>query len=206
MIIFAAMAHGDGVAPERKVIAVRKGAGLEGQGASRWVLALALLAICLANPLVSWGHLVPASTEPHPQHGPVTSAAPVPWLPSSQPNIPATHPSILLSGLLLLATLAFAGVLWRRRRVTALGLVLVLGTFTFAVGIHAVHHLDTPEQAAECLVFAASQHVAGTLAETLDLGTPSASDEGALFISDETLVPTLFYRPAQQRAPPARLA
>jgi predicted membrane protein len=113
---------------------------------------------------------------------------------------------MLPSGLLVLAALAFAGVLWRRRRVTALGLVLVLGTFTFVLAIHAVHHLGKPERAAECLVFTASQHVAGTLAEPLDLGTPSASDDGALFIPDDIPVATLFYRPAQQRAPPASLA
>jgi disulfide bond formation protein DsbB len=116
-------------------------------------------------------------------------------------------------GLLLLATLAFAGLLWRRRRVTALGLArvtalglaVVLGIFAFALAIHSVHHLGMPEQVAECLVFTFSQHGAGTLAGTLDLGTPSSSDEGALLLPDDTAIVTLLYRPAQQRAPPADL-
>ena len=194
------------VAPERQVIPLRKGAGFEGREASKWLLALVILGICLAYPVVAWGHIDPASTAPPPENWPIPSAASLPWLPSSQPITHATHPSMFSSGFLLLATLAFAGVLWRRRRVTALGLVLILGTFTFVLAIHAVHHLGEPEQAAKCLVYAVSQHVVGTLAETLDLGTRSASDEGALFIPDDTPVPTLFYRPAQQRAPPASLA
>jgi hypothetical protein len=50
----------------------------------------------------------------------------------------------------------------------ALGLVLVLGIFTFGIAIHSAHHLWEPEKAGTCLMFSASQHVSGTLAEPRD--------------------------------------
>jgi hypothetical protein len=159
---------------------------------SRWVLPLLVLAIWLMMPLDAWGHTDPISPQFLPDDPPL---APTPII----------HPSSLPTALLLLATLAFAGLLWRRRRVTALGLTLVLVCFALALAIHSVHHLGMPEQAAECLVFTFSQHGAGALAENLDLGSPSASDEGAQLFPDDTAVVILFYRPAQQRAPPANL-
>jgi hypothetical protein len=65
--------------------------------------------------------------------------------------------------LFVIMAVAMAQGVWRRRRTTALGLVLVLGTFTFGIAVHSVHHLSEPEKATECLVFSASQHVSGTL-------------------------------------------
>ena len=61
--------------------------------------------------------------------------------------------------LFVLMAVALAHGLWRWRRTTAFGLVLVLGTFTFGIAVHAVHHLSEPGKAAECLVFSASQQL-----------------------------------------------
>jgi fumarate reductase subunit D len=172
---------------------------------SRWVLPLLLLTICLMTPFGAWGHTDFIAPQSHPNDWPLAPSLLEAGLPSP---LPFAHflPSSSLPSALLLATLACTVLLWRRSRITALGVVLVLVSFTFVLAIHAVHHIGQPDQAAECLVFAASQHVTGTLAEQFDLGAPSANHTGALCFPDDTVFVTLFYRPAQQRAPPGMLA
>lgn len=145
----------------------------------RWVLPLLLLATCLIMPLDAWGHADPVSSQFPADDRPFASTHSI-------------HPSSLPAALLMLATLACASLLWRRRRVTVLGLTLVVACFGLALALHSVHHLGMPEQAAECLVFTFCQHGAEALAEPLDLGSPSASEEGALLFPDDTVVVTLF--------------
>jgi hypothetical protein len=89
---------------------------------------------------------------------------------------------------------------------TALGLVLVLGTFTFGIAVHAVHHLSEPEKAAECLVFSVSQHVSGTLDEPCDVHAPGLAV--TIASPDNLDVPTfiLHYRFDLPRAPPSFLS
>jgi len=105
-----------------------------------------------------------------------------------------------------LIIIAMVQGVWRWRRTTALGLMLALGTFTFGLAVHSVHHLSEPEKAAECLVCAASQHASGTLAE------PCNVHVSLLVVTTVSLdnpdVPTaiLRFRADLPRGPPAPFA
>jgi predicted membrane protein len=105
--------------------------------------------------------------------------------------------------LAVLITVAMAQTMWRLRRTAALGLALGLGIFTFDLAVHSVHHLSEPENAAECLVFSASQHVSGTLVEPGDvhalvLAVTAASPENCNLPID-----IFRFRPELPRAPPS---
>jgi hypothetical protein len=116
-------------------------------------------------------------------------------------------PGVPLTGILyMLMAVATAHGVWRWRRMTALGLVLVMGTFTFGIAVHAVHHLSEPEKAAECLVFSLSQHVSGTLDEPCDVHAPGLAVTTAS--PDNPDVPTFILRRGSDlpRAPPSFLA
>jgi hypothetical protein len=105
----------------------------------------------------------------------------------------------------VLIIVAMAQGVWRWRRTTAVGLMLVLGTFTFGMAVHSVHHLSEPEKAAECLVFSASQHASGILAEPYDVHVPQLVVPTAS--PDNPDVPTaiLRFRADLPRAPPSSL-
>jgi hypothetical protein len=94
--------------------------------------------------------------------------APHAWLSAAQPTSPAMPGASLIVVLFMPMAVTMARGLWQWRRTTALGLVLVLGTFTLGIAIHSVHHLLEPEKAGDCLMLSASQHVSGTLAEPCD--------------------------------------
>ena len=133
--------------------------------------------------------------------------------PAPQLGLPAAPPMALaVPGvpltviLYMLMAVATAHGVWRWRRMTALGLVLVLGTFTFGIAVHAVHHLSEPEKAAECLVFSLSQHVSGTLDEPCDVHAPGLAVTTAS--PDNPDVPTFILRRGSDlpRAPSSFLA
>jgi len=82
------------------------------------------------------------------------------------------------------------------------GLVLALGTFTFGTAIHSVHHLSEPQKAAECPVFAASQHVTGALAGQCELYVPILATTDAPHGMDDAPSCAPCFQPARPRAPP----
>jgi hypothetical protein len=119
-----------------------------------------------------------------------SSAMPaVPWFP-------------LICMAFVLMAVVMSRDMWPWRRVTAFGLVVMLGAFTFGTAIHSVHHLSEPQKAVECPVFSASQHVTGALAEQCDLYVPIHAIRGAPHGIDDAPPFTPYFQPARPRAPP----
>ena len=108
--------------------------------------------------------------------------------------------------LFVLMALALAQGAWRWRRTAALGLALVLGMFTLGIAVHSVHHLSEPGKAAECLVFSASQHMSGTLAELCGVRAPVLAVTTASPGHADGPILTLRFRSDLPRAPPAFLS
>jgi hypothetical protein len=166
-------------------------------------LPLVALILLLGNPLLSWAHsdpFAPVAIDQSIQH---SCQAPTSSLPPTQ----------VIAGAIPWALVAFtfvvllAGVMapGRRqcRRAALCGLVLVLGTFALGTAVHAVHHLDEPQKAAECSVFSASQHVTGTLAEPGAVQIPMFASEGTASGACEAPTFTPRFQSAQPRAPPS---
>jgi hypothetical protein len=137
-----------------------------------WVPLAIVLAWLFGSPLPIWAHSDLPSTllSDQPLHH--ACQAPHPWLSTVQPTSPTMARTPLTFVLFMLMAVAMTQRLWQWRKTTALGLVLVLGTFTFGIAIHSVHHLLEPESAAHCLMFSTSQHVSGSLAEPCDTHAP----------------------------------
>jgi hypothetical protein len=137
-----------------------------------WVPLAIVLAWLFGSPLPIWAHSDLPSTllSDQPLHH--ACQAPHPWLSTVQPTSPTMASTPLTFVLFMLMAVAMTQRLWQWRKTTALGLVLVLGTFTFGIAIHSVHHLLEPESAAHCLIFSTSQHVSGSLAEPCDTHAP----------------------------------
>jgi hypothetical protein len=108
--------------------------------------------------------------------------------------------------LFVLMAVALARVAWRWRRTAALGFALVLGMFSLGIAVHSVHHLLEPGKAAECLVFSASQHMSGTLAELCDVQAPVLVVTTASPGHDDGPILTHRFRSDLPRAPPPFLS
>jgi hypothetical protein len=134
-----------------------------------WVTLAVGLAVILGSPFQTWGHSDPALTLPSADASQQECQAPQPKLPAAHPTSSAMRGAPLTVILFIFMTVAMAQGVWRWRRTTAMGLVLALATLTFGIAVHSVHHLSEPEKAPDCLVFSASQHVSGTLAEPCDV-------------------------------------
>jgi hypothetical protein len=168
-----------------------------------WGAACIALMLLIVSPSLAWGHTAPLLIAPSLQDPASQLSALVDvHSPESLPHH-GTRPGLLLVALFLLSPLMFSGMTKRSRRAGALCFVLILSLYTFSLTIHSVHHLFDPHPATECLGFLASQHVSGTSAEAWQLDTPSATVEGPPAVSLDTFTPILFFRPNQQRAPPA---
>jgi hypothetical protein len=86
---------------------------------------------------------------------------------------------------------------------TAISLALLLGFATFQGALHSAHHLENPEEAAQCQVLAVSQHLAGVGAETPGVCTELlAVVEAPAPAGTERSLRNLF-RPDIGRAPPS---
>jgi hypothetical protein len=167
-----------------------------------WLTLGAVCALLLGSPSLSWAHVDPPATLALDQIPSDESQASDSQLPSTHPISPAiagTPPSFMLFALL---AVTMAQVMWRWRRAAALALILALGVFTLGTAIHSVHHLSEPAKAAECPVFAAAQHVPGSLAEPGDLYAPGLGHTETSCNDSEVPTFTPYYRPAQPRAPP----
>jgi hypothetical protein len=140
---------------------------------SAWLsLAVALILLC-GSPLPAWAHSDLSSTLSLQQSGHHVPHMLHTGLPGMHRTFPATPWAPLVVVLCLLTAVAIASHLWRWRRTAALGLTLVLGTFTFETAIHSVHHLLEPERAGTCLMFSASQHMTGATPEACDIHAPA---------------------------------
>ena len=172
----------------------------------RWGIYTVALAIILGSCVLARAHNEPTAALPPAEASPHECSAPQPWLPAAQPTSSSTPETPLAIVLSLLTAVATARGLGCGRRTAVLGLVLILGTFTFGTAVHAVHHLSDQGKAAECLVFSASQHVSGTLDKTCDLRAPGVAVTTVLPASPEG--PTFILRCGADlpRAPPSRLS
>jgi hypothetical protein len=171
-----------------------------------WVTLAVGLAVILGSPLQTWAHSDPASPLLSADASQQECQAPQPRLPAAHPTSSAMRGVPLTVILFIFSAVAMAQGVWRWRRLTTLGLVLVLATFTFGSAVHAVHHLSEPEKAAECLVFSVSQHVSGTLDEPCDVHAPGLAVTTAS--PDNPDVPTFILRCGSDlpRAPPSLLS
>jgi hypothetical protein len=169
-----------------------------------WTTLVVALALLLGSPLLSWAHIDPPSPLPLDPVSQDEYHTPRPWLPSIQSMLPVIPRASLIFMGFLLASFALAQGMWQWRRAMALGLVFVLGFFTFGIAVHAVHHLDEPERASECPVFSASQHVTGTPGETCDLYVPALAIAGLSIVRFDAPTLAPYFHPAQPRAPPSR--
>jgi hypothetical protein len=171
-----------------------------------WGPLAVVLVVILGSSLQTLAHSDLSSTLPPAVASRHEGQAPQLGLPAAPPMSPAVPGAPLSVILFVFTAVAMAHGVWRWRRMTALGLVLVLGTFTFGIAVHAVHHLSEPEKASECLVFSASQHVSGTLDESCDVHAPGLAVTTAS--PDYPDVPTfiLHYRFDLPRAPPSFLS
>jgi hypothetical protein len=171
-----------------------------------WVTLAVGFAVILGSPLQTWGHSDPALTLPSADASQQECQAPQPGLPAAHPTSSAMRGALLTVILFIFTAVAMAQGVWRWRRTTALGLVLALGTFTFGIAVHSVHHLSEPEKAADCLVFSASQQVSGTLAEPCDVHVPGLAVTTAS--PDSPDVPAFILRCQSDlpRAPPSFLS
>ena len=171
-----------------------------------WVRYAVVLAIMLGSSLQAWSHNEPTVTLPSTEASQQECQAPQPRLPAAHPTSSAMPGAPLTIVLFALMAIAAAHGMWRWRRTTALGLVLVLGTFTFGIAVHAVHHLSEPEKAAECLVFSASQHASGTLDEPCDIHVPGLAVTTASPANPDVPTFILRYGSDLPRAPPSLLS
>jgi hypothetical protein len=98
--------------------------------------------------------------------------------------------------------IAGAALLARRRRSLALALAVGAVVLAFESGLHSVHHLDSPSDAARCAVAATATHSPGLLGDvTAPLTAPGVWSTTRLETSDARPVPGL-HRAFQSRAPP----
>jgi hypothetical protein len=171
-----------------------------------WVPLAVVLALLLGSSLRTWAHGDLSSTLPVGQPSSYVGQAPQPWFPAAQPTPPATPGAPLTFMLFVLMAVALARGAWRWRRTAALGFALVLGIFTLGIAVHSVHHLSEPGKAAECLVFSASQHMSGTLAELCDVQAPVLAVTTASPGHDDGPILTHRFRSDLPRAPPAFLS
>jgi hypothetical protein len=171
-----------------------------------WVALAVVLAVILGTSLQTWAHSdlssIPTPAEAT-QHEDQT---PQPQLPAVQPTSASMPEAPLSIPLFVLMAVALAHGLWRWRRTTACGLVLVLTAFTFGIAVHAVHHLSEPEKAAECLVFSASQYASGTLDAPCDLYAPRLAVTTASTNNPDVPAFILRCRCDLPRAPPSFLS
>jgi hypothetical protein len=170
-----------------------------------WGTLAVVLAVILGSPLQTWAHSDLSSALPLADASQHECQSPQPGLPAAQPTSPVVPEAPLTVILFVLMAVALAQALWRWRRTTALGLVLVLGIFTFGIAVHSVHHLLEPEKAADCLVFSASQHVSGALAEACDVHEPGLAVTTASPANSDVPAFILRCRSDLPRAPPTFL-
>jgi Na+/glutamate symporter len=171
-----------------------------------WVTLAVVLAVILGSPLQTWGHSDPALTLASADASQQECQALQSGLPAAHPTSSAMRGAPLTVILFIFTAVAVAQCVWRWRRTTALGLVLALGTFTFGIAVHSVHHLSEPEKSADCLVFSASQQVSGTLAEPCDVHVPGPAVTTASPDSPDVPAFILGCRCDLPRAPPSFLS
>jgi hypothetical protein len=137
-----------------------------------WSTLALVLAAIFGSPLQTWAHKDFLSTPVSADAAQHIDQAPQALLPAVQPTAPVLAGGLPTVVLVMLTMIAMAQGVWRWRRTTALGLVLVLSLFTFGIAVHSVHHLLEPGKAAGCLAFSASQHVSGTLDDPCHVWVP----------------------------------
>ena len=85
----------------------------------------------------------------------------------------------------------------------AVAIVLVLLLFAFESGVHAVHHLGDREAASQCSVASASTHLAGTLAEPVQIDVLRRSPMQTPPAAPHPVAASQPFRPDAGRAPPS---
>jgi hypothetical protein len=166
--------------------------------------AILLFAMLAVLPMISpaRAHQVQPATPPTPAVAEIADPigppkhAPAPGVPA--PESPDRDAAAIVLTTLLILLMSIA-----RRRPVALALVLTALVFAFENGVHSVHHLGSPSEAAHCAVAVAATHSPGVVGGAgVDLDAPFCGRTGAVNLADEA--PTSgVYRAFSARAPPA---
>jgi hypothetical protein len=101
--------------------------------------------------------------------------------------------------LLILTTSLIAGCR-SRRRVAGL-LIALLAVLAFEVGLHSVHHLGEPPEAARCVVETVSSNLSGAAGEPMSVVAPASTADLAPHL-DSLAPPRHLPRPDRGRGPP----
>jgi hypothetical protein len=147
----------------------------------------------------AWAHPLPPQNPAAPDG--VAHVAPPE---SAQPSSVSAPPRVDVTACAIaLTTLGVLALTFLARRPLALALAVVVATFAFEGGIHSVHHLGSPSDAAHCAVAVAVTHAPGLVGETaVILVAPGARSIGAMAAPGADLVSGV-HRAFHSRAPPA---
>ena len=156
--------------------------------AARWyVVGATALLVVLFGPTSSWAHQsVSASAVP--------TASVTEW---------SGLPGGAGGGLLLAALAAGIGLGLRRPRRLAAGLVILVLVLAFEAGLHSVHHVGDPHQAAACAVGVATAHLAGSPVEVVTVDPIAAPSLHTAWPAPSAPVALHRPDPYESRAPPA---
>lgn len=168
-------------------------------------VAVLLFAMLAVLPTISpaRAHQVQPATAPTPAFAEI--ADPIgPPKPASAPGVPAPEsPDQDVSAIVLTSLLILLTGIARHRRPVALALVFIALVLAFENGVHSVHHLGSPSEAAQCAVAVAMTHSPALVGEAgVDLDAPFCGRTDAMNAADEA--PTSgVHRAFRARAPPA---
>ncbi len=168
-------------------------------------VAILLFAMLTVMPMISpaRAHQVQQATAPTPAVAEIADPIGLPK-PAPVPGVPAPEsPDRELTAVVLTSLLILLMGIARRRRPVALALVLIALVLAFENGVHSVHHLGSPSEAAHCAVAVAATHSPGVVGEAgVDLDAPFCGRTDAVNAADEA--PTSgVHRAFSARAPPA---
>jgi hypothetical protein len=146
----------------------------------------------------AWAH---DRTSPAPAPPMRVAAAPVVAIPVEVLSAGTPEPSVPWAALLLLGAIGAAAVS-RQRRLVAITLVAIVALLAFETGVHSTHHLDKPQDAAQCTVAGMSAQLSADVVNVM-VEAPLLAPQA---IAPALASPVLAARaiaPDAGRAPPA---
>jgi hypothetical protein len=171
--------------------------------ACRLILAFVVALTLVGMAPSAWAHTqVVADVAPT-----ATAIAPVPAPVASAAETASAIPSAWLLVLAMAAAILTAVASWATpRQALTVVLVLALGTFAYATGLHSVHHLSTEHARADCVLAVAGAHVAGVEAQPPSVEAPRPPARTELPPPEPSDLSSRAFRSAHGRAPPLFVA
>jgi hypothetical protein len=132
----------------------------------------------------------------------VGALAPAPATPPADLSPGGSWAWLAVAGSVGLGVVGWAG---RPRRLAAV-VALALAVFACETALHSAHHLDDPQQAEQCAVYAASLHVPGAGAGPAPTDPPPPPPTRQGSVARTVRLDLLAPDGPQSRAPPVRVA